>query len=583
MPPIYSLAVLKGRNTSGKAGLFPQSYTSPNPPAGIASSTDPSASSQPSSSADESSTPKPTSETQEPPPAILLNGQDTNGHDIGVMTATMTDVQQAIEQLGKRRGELSDAEDTHSFSFASSRGGADTENETDTEFELSDVEAADESGPRDHKRTRQKLAEKARQALADAERLEMIGMARTTSNRSYVPPIQVELSDESEGDDEDEEEAYHPRSATFQRRYSHIPEEDEEVESSTLLPGEAIADQGSEYSTNLSMPDGDETEDTATATRATFADVPPSPTPDRQPKHSSTGSVSLSQAAAVPVPQSPPDTMMKRTSTPLMETMQALPSPVVTSDIMARQQRQSSSSTSASVTSPSSAHAGDASTSNTVSTLPTPIEKKEKTHPSEWTLDDVVDWLKSKGFDQDVCEKFIGAFHFVLLVCQVINICYPEQEITGDVLLELDVNLLKTEIGIMAFGKRMRIANAITDLRRPPSISYSDHPDQPSPLSAMIPGQSPHLYDSPQSYGGGLGHARNTSLSQSHHSYPGSFTATSSINGISTLLSPDSAGGDLPSPVTSTLVDSSLASEIGGSSGTITVCVVLVFTDACVC
>ncbi|KAF8900318.1 hypothetical protein CPB85DRAFT_1439599 [Mucidula mucida] len=527
----------QGRNTSGKAGLFPQSYTSPNPPAGIASSTDPSASSQPSSSADESSTPKPTSETQEPPPAILLNGQDTNGHDIGVMTATMTDVQQAIEQLGKRRGELSDAEDTHSFSFASSRGGADTENETDTEFELSDVEAADESGPRDHKRTRQKLAEKARQALADAERLEMIGMARTTSNRSYVPPIQVELSDESEGDDEDEEEAYHPRSATFQRRYSHIPEEDEEVESSTLLPGEAIADQGSEYSTNLSMPDGDETEDTATATRATFADVPPSPTQTDNPSTRR---------------QSPPDTMMKRTSTPLMETMQALPSPVVTSDIMARQQRQSSSSTSASVTSPSSAHAGDASTSNTVSTLPTPIEKKEKTHPSEWTLDDVVDWLKSKGFDQDVCEKFI------------------EQEITGDVLLELDVNLLKTEIGIMAFGKRMRIANAITDLRRPPSISYSDHPDQPSPLSAMIPGQSPHLYDSPQSYGGGLGHARNTSLSQSHHSYPGSFTATSSINGISTLLSPDSAGGDLPSPVTSTLVDSSLASEIGGSSGTIT-------------
>ena len=32
----------------------------------------------------------------------------------------------------------------------------------------------------------------------------------------------------------------------------------------------------------------------------------------------------------------------------------------------------------------------------------------------------------------------------------------------------------------MAFGKRMRIANAITDLRRPPSIEYSDHQLSPA-------------------------------------------------------------------------------------------------------
>ena len=34
----------------------------------------------------------------------------------------------------------------------------------------------------------------------------------------------------------------------------------------------------------------------------------------------------------------------------------------------------------------------------------------------------------------------------------------------------------------MAFGKRMRIANAITDLRRPPSIEYSDHQLSPTQL-----------------------------------------------------------------------------------------------------
>lgn len=32
---------------------------------------------------------------------------------------------------------------------------------------------------------------------------------------------------------------------------------------------------------------------------------------------------------------------------------------------------------------------------------------------SDWTLQEVVEWLKSKGFDQDVCNKFIGVLHFV--------------------------------------------------------------------------------------------------------------------------------------------------------------------------
>jgi hypothetical protein len=28
--------------------------------------------------------------------------------------------------------------------------------------------------------------------------------------------------------------------------------------------------------------------------------------------------------------------------------------------------------------------------------------------PSEWMVEEVVDWLKSKGFDQHICDKFIG-------------------------------------------------------------------------------------------------------------------------------------------------------------------------------
>lgn len=52
-----------------------------------------------------------------------------------------------------------------------------------------------------------------------------------------------------------------------------------------------------------------------------------------------------------------------------------------------------------------------------------------------------------------------------------------EQEITGDVLLELNPNILKDEIGILKWGQRQRIMNAITELRRPRSfVEYERHP-----------------------------------------------------------------------------------------------------------
>ncbi len=94
--------------------------------------------------------------------------------------------------------------------------------------------------------------------------------------------------------------------------------------------------------------------------------------------------------------------------------------------------------------------------STTRSSDPMPNKKPRNVHPAEWTVEEVVDWLRSKGFDEAVCDKFV------------------QQEITGDVLLELDLAILKSEIGIAAYGKRIRIANAIVDLRRPPSILSSE-------------------------------------------------------------------------------------------------------------
>ncbi|KAE8541780.1 hypothetical protein D1P53_001953 [Cryptococcus gattii VGV] len=100
-----------------------------------------------------------------------------------------------------------------------------------------------------------------------------------------------------------------------------------------------------------------------------------------------------------------------------------------------------------------------------------------------WTVDDVVSWAQAKSFDE-------------------------EHEISGDVLLELDANLLK-ELDIIAFGKRMRIAAAISELRRPSSmISSSSQQFSPSGLPThMSPGVSLRGMSAPpssSSYGMGM-------------------------------------------------------------------------------
>ena len=78
-----------------------------------------------------------------------------------------------------------------------------------------------------------------------------------------------------------------------------------------------------------------------------------------------------------------------------------------------------------------------------------------------------MDWLKIKGIDEGTRDKFTGTC--ILSECEfvVLTFRFAEQDITGDVFLELDLELLKTEIGIVAFGKRKRIVNIITELKTP--------------------------------------------------------------------------------------------------------------------
>jgi hypothetical protein len=78
---------------------------------------------------------------------------------------------------------------------------------------------------------------------------------------------------------------------------------------------------------------------------------------------------------------------------------------------------------------------------------------------------------------------------------------FVEHEISGDLLLGLDANLLK-ELDIPQFGKRLRIAQAISELRRPSSASGSLR-DMSAPSSAytnaIAPSTTPPLSTPPTS------------------------------------------------------------------------------------
>jgi SAM domain (Sterile alpha motif) len=117
---------------------------------------------------------------------------------------------------------------------------------------------------------------------------------------------------------------------------------------------------------------------------------------------------------------------------------------------------------------------------------------------------------------------------------------FIEQEITGDVLLDLDVNLLKSEIGIPAFGKRMRIANFIADLRRPPSVVSSDHITNPSQSISQSQSQ-PYGFSHSHSLSQSVHSSAQTSLNSPYYTQPFS-------PGFGSIMSVESPihTGDLP-------------------------------------
>ncbi|KAH7343136.1 hypothetical protein B0J17DRAFT_165058 [Rhizoctonia solani] len=103
--------------------------------------------------------------------------------------------------------------------------------------------------------------------------------------------------------------------------------------------------------------------------------------------------------------------------------------------------------------SPTSARFRQASTSSdaatpSANTPPTVSAPFSQTPASQWTVPQVIAWLQSKGFDLDIQRAF------------------QENDITGDVLVDLDGPALKDELGVTAFGKRMRLLKQIGELKR---------------------------------------------------------------------------------------------------------------------
>jgi hypothetical protein len=450
--------VPQGRNLAGKVGLFPESYTQPAPPA---SEPPPAVISAPPAIADSpllSPTPSlPTHELdaflslQEQSSLPATNGDAQPNHATAngngeVMLATMTDVQQAIEQLGHK----DDFDGSRSFTFSSTRGES-TDHDTDTDADGEDW----------HKTARQKLAENAKMAAEEQAAQDSAEIRVPT--RSTAPPIDVEMSDDSG----DEDESSPPDG--LPRRHSHIPEEEEEETASPPRPppvtsrrfsGSSSIQPSESYivPSPSVRPESELAEDTATEAGVSTATQPSFPQTDRDsflptPVSSDPHGISMAFSANGADAASPSSAKLffptKTQTLSLKEAAGVLPSPAASS--MGHRHGYSFGSAT------SSARATAASP--LVLGIRTMEQRQRNVHPADWTVEEVVDWLHAKGFDEDSCGKF------------------AEQEITGDVLLDLDVNVLKSEIGILAYGKRMRIANAIAELRRPPSVmsSSADH------------------------------------------------------------------------------------------------------------
>ena len=411
----------QGRTATGVIGLFPQSFTTPDAPEAIPT---------PPTTDIHEPEPEPDSPTilqtlRELPETGPIGSPDpdppTNSTpriiDGEVMHATMTDVQKAIEQLGRHDGDGS-----RSFSFASSHGDGDgdwtdRDSATDTDGEIDGWRL----------NARQRLAENSRMINEDS-------VGPSAPMRISAPPIEVELSDESGAEDDE-------RTSPYPRKHPHIPEEGEDDSQTSIKakpsnlsvdldpgtpviasdayivpsPGTIVDDlptatphgksffkeqnqgprEGSSEPTPKSVPESEpETKLEPRSEQVSPAQIPlpTSPLPVNGVLPSPPPSTPPSYASPIPVPSiALTNTPPERTRTPIFQSP-GTPSSSTFTSIGIQQVLET----------PTKPRSPFRPQENQMSVLST------SKPPAEWVVEEVVDWLKDKGIDQGTCDKFIG-------------------------------------------------------------------------------------------------------------------------------------------------------------------------------
>jgi hypothetical protein len=263
--------ILQGKNLFGKIGLFPQSYTTEDPNESQSQPT-PQAGDQPVPSG----FPEPHLQNvneEKNSTTATPNGKQSTESNEGVMRATMTDVQEAIEQLGR-----SNRDGNGSFTFSSTHA-TDTDRETDTE---GGMQSNDENTEAWHKGARSNLAEKARmqQELLRKEQEaydeELRRHAPILNDHEPAPPISFELSDESE----DEHEPDLSTDAPFgHREHDHISEVDEDEDQ---VPLQLLRENGRPTTPKIAKSQADRSRTDLSSPRSFNSIIEPPPETARQ-------------------------------------------------------------------------------------------------------------------------------------------------------------------------------------------------------------------------------------------------------------------------------------------------------------
>ena len=343
------------------------------------------------------------------------------GDNGAVMAATMTDIQAAIDQLGQHRND-----DGRSMSFASTRD--------DRGSVLGhDLDDDDLEGEEWHSGARRRLFE---------------GL-NAVDGRHATPPVDVEMSDES---DDEHPHLHHNHdthlasSPPTEAQQTHsINEQPQDVRSvlhrsPSPLPASDHSSPARQSSTLEVVPSAHVPPLTAPEQAQAEIDLrspsksPSSPVHSREPSQgiptpAQSNTQPTTPTGAVSFLPSLPDSF----SVPSINHTSALPSATTLNSyqtvptlVQPSPKIQDSNSSTVYAFPPASnlvstAISGTSSAvgatlvppSSATSTAPTSslsIKKSAPGHPSEWTVEQVVEWVRSRGFDEGVCAKFQGSF-----------------------------------------------------------------------------------------------------------------------------------------------------------------------------